>query len=124
MNLPGAIIVSASLREVDLRASEDTGFALNVPAGGPYAIETLGRLHTAGQLATDFLPQLGAADGNGVGQNMLMAANLRAGRYRVDVRAVDGSGHLAQARPSLRPRLRPRPLTQTGSSSAMRRQPW
>ncbi len=79
---------------LDLARGEQRGFALTVPTGGLYRIETLGRLHTAGRLATPFIPALGQADGNGVGQNMLIQTMLRAGRYRVDVTAEDSAGHL------------------------------
>ncbi len=79
---------------LDLRRNEERGFALSVPEGGLFRIETLGRLHTAGRLATPFIPNLADADGNGVGQNLLMQNALRAGQYRVDVRAVDSAGHL------------------------------
>jgi hypothetical protein len=78
----------------DLARDEQRGFVLSVPQGGLYRIETTGRLHTAGRLATPFIASLGAADGNGVGQNMLIQSVLRAGRYRVDVQAKDSAGHL------------------------------
>ena len=79
---------------LDLRRGEERGFALTVPEGGLFRVETLGRLHTAARLATPFIPALAQADGNGTGQNMLIQSPLRAGRYRVDVRAVDSAGHL------------------------------
>ncbi len=82
---------------LDLLRGEQRGFSLTVPQGGQYRVETLGRLHTAGQLATAFIPQLGTADGNGVGQNMLIQSMLRAGRYRVNVSAIDSAGHLGVA---------------------------
>ncbi len=79
---------------LDLGRGEERGFALTVPEGGLFRVETLGRLHTAARLATPFIPALAQADGNGVGQNMLIQSALRAGRYRVDVRAMDSPGHL------------------------------
>ena len=79
---------------LDLARGEERGFALTVPEGGLFRVETLGRLHTAARLATPFIPKLAEADGNGTGQNMLIQSPLRAGRYRVDVRAVDSAGHL------------------------------
>ena len=79
---------------LNLRDGEERGFALTVPQGGLFRVETLGRLHTAARLATPFIPKLAEADGNGVGQNMLIQSALRAGRYRVDVRAMGSSGHL------------------------------
>lgn len=79
---------------LDLRADQQRGFSLVVPEGGLFRVETTGRLHTKGRLATPFIPVLGAGDGNGAGQNMLMQSLLRAGRYRVDVTALESSGHL------------------------------
>ena len=78
----------------DLARGEERGFTLDVSQGGLYRIETLGRLHTHGRLATPFIASLGDADANGTGQNMLLQSVLRAGRYRVDVRAQDSTGHL------------------------------
>lgn len=78
----------------DLARGEERGFTLTVPQGGLYRIETLGRLHTSGRLATPFIASLGQADANGTGQNMLIQTVLRAGRYRVDVTANDSTGHL------------------------------
>ena len=78
----------------DLTRGEERGFALSVAEGGLFRLETLGRLHTSGRLATPFIPRLAAADGNGTGQNFLVQSALRAGRYRVDVKAVDSAGHL------------------------------
>ena len=69
-------------------------FLLNVATGGLYRVETTGRLHTTGKIATAFIPDLGEADGNGVGQNMLLQQVLRAGRYRVSVSAQESAGHL------------------------------
>ena len=79
---------------LDLRRGEERGFALDVPQGGLFRVETLGRLHTSGRLATAFIPELASDDGGGGGQNMLIQSALRAGRYRVDVKAVDSAGHL------------------------------
>ena len=78
----------------DLARGETRGFTLMVPDGGLYRIETLGRLHTSGRLATPFIASLDHADANGTGQNMLLQSMLRAGRFRVDVTAVDSTGHL------------------------------
>ncbi len=78
----------------DLARGEERGFTVTVPQGGLYRIETLGRLHTSGRLATPFIANLGEADANGTGQNMLIQTVLRAGRYRVDVTATDSTGHL------------------------------
>ena len=79
----------------DLARGAQRGFALEVPQGGLYRVETLGRLHVSGRLASAFVPELGAAEANGTGENMLIQSWLRAGRYRVDVTASDSAGHLA-----------------------------
>ena len=100
---PGQVasVTAGTPSTLDLARGEERGFALTVPQGGLFRVETTGRLHTAGRLATPFIPQLATADGNGVGQNMLIQSALRAGRYRVDVRAVDSAGHLGLlARPA------------------------
>ena len=93
---PGQVagVTAGTPRFLDLGRGEERGFALTVPEGGLFRLETLGRLHTAARLATPFIPQLAAADGNGAGQNALIQSALRAGRYRVDVRAIDSAGHL------------------------------
>ena len=89
-----AAVTAGTPSYLDLARGEERGFALTVPEGGLFRVETTGRLHTAGRLATPFIPQLATADGNGAGQNMLIQSALRAGRYRVDVRAVESAGHL------------------------------
>ncbi len=89
-----AAVTAGTPSFLDLTRGEERGFALTVPEGGLFRVETLGRLHTTGRLATPFIPQLATADGNGAGQNFLIQSALRAGRYRVDVRAVDSAGHL------------------------------
>ena len=101
----------------DLARGEARGFALTVPQGGLYRIETLGRLHTSGRLATPFIASLGAADANGTGQNMLLQSMLRAGRYRVDVQTSDSTGHLGLAA-SLAPLLQGATLLPGGSVRA------
>ncbi len=78
----------------DLAHDESRGFALTVPEGGLYRVETTGRLRTAGRIATAFIPRLRAAEANGVGQNMVLQPVLRAGSYRVDVTALQSAGHL------------------------------
>ncbi len=93
---PGATptIAAGAPAFLDLRRGEERGFTLTVPQGGLFRVETLGRLHTTGRLATPFIPALASGDANGAGQNMLIQSALRAGRYRVDVKAVDSAGHL------------------------------
>lgn len=79
----------------DLARSEQRGFALDVANGGLFVVETTGRLHTSGRLATAFLPSLLTDDAGGVGENMRLQTFLRSGRYRVEVSARDSAGHLA-----------------------------
>jgi uncharacterized protein YecT (DUF1311 family) len=79
---------------LDLMRGESRGFALTLPQGGLYRVETLGRLRTAGRIATAFVPRLQEAEANGVGQNMLLQQVLRAGAYQVDVTALESAGHL------------------------------
>lgn len=89
----------ASLRDgqpafLDLARGKQASFALTVGQGGLYRVESTGRLKTAGQIGTSFIPVLGEASANGVGQNMLLQRYLRAGRYRLQVTAQDSAGRL------------------------------
>lgn len=81
----------------DLREGEARSFALNLPTGGLYHVETLGRLHTRGRVSTRFLPRLAQDEADGPGGNMLIQSWLRAGSYRVAVTAIGSSGHGAVA---------------------------
>ncbi|MBC9207784.1 hypothetical protein IBL26_13140, partial [Roseomonas aerophila] len=84
-----------------LGRDEQRSFALRVPEGGLYRVETLGRLRSRGQIGTAFLPALDQAEANGTGQNMLIQHYLRAGDYRLTVGAVDSAGRLGVvARPA------------------------
>ncbi len=76
----------------DLAPNEPRSFALAVPEGGLFRIETLGRLHTSGRLSTAFIPGLAASEADGVGENMLIQRALRTGRYQVEVSASDSAG--------------------------------
>ena len=76
----------------DLVRDQQRTFNLVVPEGGLFRVETLGRLHTSGTLGTAFLPGLATAEANGIGENMLIQHVLRAGRYRVTVKAQDSAG--------------------------------
>ena len=76
----------------DLARDEQRSFGLEVPEGGLFRIETLGRLHTSGRLSTAFIPKLAASEANGVGENMLMQQVVRAGRYQVQVSASASAG--------------------------------
>ena len=101
----------------DLGRDQQRSFNLVVPEGGLFRAETLGRLHTSGTLGTAFLPSLAQAEANGVGENMLIQRVLRAGRYRVTVRAQDSAGHAGfQAAPA--PLLAPGTLVPGGSVRA------
>ena len=110
----------------DLAQDERRGFALAVAEGGLYRVETSGRLHTSGRLASAFVPELGRAEANGAGENMLLQNWLRAGRYRVDVKATGSAGHLAiraepaplQAGPALEPGSSVRATMAAGSGVA------
>jgi uncharacterized protein len=85
----------------DLNEGGLRNFALEVPAGGLYRVETIGRLRTSGTIGTGFIPDLAHQAANGAGQNMLIQRFLRAGAYRLQVGAKDSSGHLGvQARPA------------------------
>jgi hypothetical protein len=79
---------------LDLHKDEPRRFVLDVPEGGLYRIETLGRLKTSVAVATPYLPNLGNASDNGPGHNALLQTYLRAGSYRVSVSASDSFGRL------------------------------
>ncbi len=79
---------------LDLDRGAQASFALTVGQGGLYRVQTTGRLKTAGRIGTGFIPVLGEAAANGVGQNMLLQRYLRAGSYRLDVTVQDSAGHL------------------------------
>ncbi len=77
----------------DLAENEQRGVTLDLTEGGLFRVETGGRLRTEGHLANAFNPALDEGVANGVGQNMLIQRWLRAGRYRVDIKAAGSSGH-------------------------------
>jgi hypothetical protein len=87
-------LVAGQPRFLDLGRGETRSFRLDVPEGGLYQIETLGRLKTAAAIATPFLPRLDEAADNGAGHNALLQTWLRAGSYRLRVTAADSAGHL------------------------------
>lgn len=98
---PRAPLTAGMPRFFDLAEDAQRSFALTVPAGGLYRVETLGRLHTTGAIGTSFIPDLDHQEANGIGQNMLVQRFLRAGQYRVVVGAKDSAGHLGiAARPA------------------------
>ncbi|MBR0667556.1 hypothetical protein GXW71_24580, partial [Roseomonas hellenica] len=85
----------------DLARDQARSFALTLPEGGLYRVETLGRLRTRGSLGTAFIAPLEEAVGNGTGQNMLIQRHLRAGAYRLTVTAEASNGRLGLlARPA------------------------
>lgn len=90
----GAALRPGTPVPLNLARGQQRGFALEVAEGGLYRVETLGRLRTRGRIVTPFIAELDQAEANGVGQNVLLQRFLRAGRYRVDVGAVDSAGHL------------------------------
>lgn len=77
----------------DMARDAKRSFALTVPDGGLYHVETLGRLSTSGSIGTAFLPELGSSEA-GAGDNMLIQSYLRAGAYRVSVNVANSNGHL------------------------------
>ncbi len=87
-------VVAGTPRFLDLARGERQEFALMVPEGGLFRVESTGRLRTAGTIGTAFAPTLDQAEANGTGENMLIQRWLRAGRYRVGIRAVGSAGHL------------------------------
>ena len=96
-----AAVTADTPRFLDLARGEERGFELSVPDGGLFRVETLGRLHTTGRMATPFIPSLAQADGNGPGQNFLIQSpaarrTLPGGR--------EGRGLGRSSRPARQPR--------------------
>lgn len=87
-------LTAATPRFFDLKRDQQRSFRLDVPDGGLYRIETLGRLKTSAAVATPFLPKLAAASDNGAGHNTLLQSYLRAGSYRVSVAALESAGRI------------------------------
>lgn len=79
---------------LDLDRDGQANFAVTIGQGGLYRVETLGRLKTEGSIGTSFIPVLGEASANGVGNNMLLQRFLRSGRYRLEITAHDSAGRL------------------------------
>src|SRR5262249_62202384 len=92
----------------DLARGERRSMLLEVQEGGLYRVETLGRLKTAVQVSTPFVPGLASASDNGPGHNALLQTYLRAGVYRVSVAAQASAGHLGLV-------ATPAPLQETGT---------
>jgi uncharacterized protein len=95
-------LAAGTPRFLDLGRDRERSFALHVPEGGLYRVETLGRLRTSLALSTAFLPDIETAEASGAGQNALLQAYLRAGRYRLGVKALASAGRLGvQAAPAV-----------------------
>ena len=78
----------------DLGLNQSKSIRIDVPEGGLYRVETLGRLQTSLKLGSPVLKILGEGDKNGIGKNAQLATFLRAGSYYADVTAYDVAGHL------------------------------
>ena len=102
------VLVAGKPQFFDLARGGRRGFRLEVPEGGLFHVETLGRLKTSATIATPFLPKLAEASDNGAGHNALLQTYLRAGSYRVGVSARDSQGHLGIV-------ARPAPLIDAGT---------
>ncbi|HEX8663827.1 MAG TPA: lysozyme inhibitor LprI family protein, partial [Beijerinckiaceae bacterium] len=95
------LVTAGQPRFLDLARDERRSFALDVPEGGLYRVETLGRLKAGAALSTAFIPSLDRDEAGGPGGNALVQSYLRAGRYRVTVSASGSSGRLGLlARPA------------------------
>jgi len=81
-------------RFFDLARDARRSMLLEVPEGGLYRIETLGRLKTSAHVSTPFLPGPASASDNGPGHNALLQTYLRAGVYRVTIAAQESAGRV------------------------------
>jgi hypothetical protein len=81
----------------DLARDETKRLRFEVPQGGLYRVETLGRMKTALRIGANVSPRLGEGEANGPGDNALVTAFLRAGGYRAAVTAKESAGHLGLA---------------------------
>ncbi|PWB89649.1 hypothetical protein C5688_14480 [Methylocystis sp. MitZ-2018] len=97
---PASTPLSASVARpafFDLARDETKRMRFDVPQGGLYRVETLGRMKTALRVGANVSPRLGEGEANGPGDNALVTAFLRAGGYRAAVTAKDSAGHLGLA---------------------------
>jgi len=78
----------------NLTRGQQRDFLLDVPDGGLYRVETLGRLKTSATIASSFVSSLSKAADNGAGHNALVQTYLRAGQYHVRVSALESAGHV------------------------------
>ncbi len=81
----------------DLARDETKRLRFDVPQGGLYRVETLGRMKTALRVGANVSPRLGEGEANGPGANALVTTFLRAGAYRAAITAKDSAGHLGLA---------------------------
>lgn len=81
----------------DLGRDETRTVRIDIPTGGLYRIETLGRVQTILRLGTATTPQFGLGDRNGPGGAGTVTQFLRAGAYRATVVARESGGHLGVA---------------------------
>ncbi|PNG27193.1 hypothetical protein CR492_03635 [Methylocella silvestris] len=88
------ILAPGEPRFLDLAREETREFNLDVVEGGLYRIETLGRLKTSAAIGTSFKPSIDSASDNGAGHNALLQIYLRAGRYRIAIKALGSEGRL------------------------------
>ncbi|MBM3640169.1 MAG: hypothetical protein FJX15_02230, partial [Alphaproteobacteria bacterium] len=97
---PAPTALSASVARpafFDLTRDETKRLRFDVPQGGLYRVETLGRMKTALRVGANVSPRLDEGEANGPGDNALVTAFLRAGAYRAAVTAKESSGHLGLA---------------------------
>jgi hypothetical protein len=78
----------------DLARDEKREFRFDLPQGGLYRIETLGRLQTKLAIGANLTPNIGEGEDNGPGHNALVTTYLRGGAYRAFVTALESEGHL------------------------------
>jgi hypothetical protein len=94
---PSATLVAGRPSFFDLARDEKREFRFDLPQGGLYRVETLGRLQTALAVGANFTPRIAEGENDGPGHNALVTTYLRAGSYRASVTAKDSAGHLGLA---------------------------
>jgi hypothetical protein len=91
---PVATVALGRPQYFDLARDEKREFRFDLPQGGLYRIETLGRLQTKLAVGAALTPNLGESEDNGPGHNALLTTYLRGGAYRTFVTAQESAGHL------------------------------
>ena len=116
---PADILALSSGKPVflDLKSDASRSLRTELPDGGLYRLETLGRLKTQLRIGTAFTPKLADATDNGAGHNALVQAYLRAGQYRIGVSAQESSGR-AGVQIARAPLVATAPLADGGRVSA------